>query len=84
MGKSQFDQVELYHKGIDEADRVHSADVVVEGFREEGHLLPVVTFDVTHRPPPGGQAQQHGLPYTTPDSSHSLSLEPRKERGICV
>jgi hypothetical protein len=75
MGKSQFDQIEAFHEGIDEADRVLLADVVVKRFRKEGYLLPVAAFDVTRLPPPGGQGDRHDLPYTTPYFSHRLSLK---------
>jgi hypothetical protein len=78
MGEVQAFQVERGDEGVDEADGVVLADVVVEGFREEGQLVPVVAFDVPHPPPPRGQGDRHDLPYITPDFSHRLSLEPRR------
>jgi hypothetical protein len=81
MGKAQFFQIEAFGEGIDKADRVLLTDVVIQGFREEGHLIPVVAFDVTHLPPPGGQAEEHDLPYTTPDFSHRLSLDRTGDAG---
>jgi hypothetical protein len=75
MGKVQTFQIEASHEDIDKAHRVLFTDVVIESLREEGHLIPVAAFDVTHMPPPGGQGDRHDLPYTRPDSSHRLSLE---------
>jgi len=75
MGKVQTFQIEASHEGIEKADRVLLADVVIESFREEGHLIPVDPFDVAHPAAPGGQVSRHDLPYTTPDFSHRLSLK---------
>jgi hypothetical protein len=66
MGKVQTFQIEASHEGIDKADRVLLTDVVIESLREEGHLIPVHPFDVAHPAAPGGQAEGHDLPYTTP------------------
>jgi hypothetical protein len=81
MGEAQFFQFEAFHEGIDKADRVLLTDVVIESLREEGHLIPVAAFDVTHLPPPGGQAEGHDLPYTRPDFSHRLSLMLTRRAG---
>ena len=75
VGEAQFHQIEGGHEGVDEADGVLLADIVVQGFREEGHLIPVAAFDMAHWLPPRGQGNELDLPYTTPDFSHGLSLE---------
>ena len=75
MGKAQTFQVEASHEGINKADRVLVAHVVIQSFREEGNLIPVHPFDMLHRSSPGGQRKKPDLPYTTPDFSHSLSLK---------
>jgi hypothetical protein len=45
MGKPQTLQVEASHEGINEADRVLLADVAIESFREQCHLIPAHPFN---------------------------------------
>jgi hypothetical protein len=81
MGETQLLQIEGSHEGVDEADGVLLADVVIEGFREEGHLVPIHTFDMAHLASPSGHGGEHDLPYTTPGFSHSLSLKLTRRAG---
>jgi hypothetical protein len=81
MGEAQPLHVEALHERINEADPVLLADVVIESFREEGHLIPVAAFHMAHRRPPGGQGNDLDLPYTTPDFSHRLSLKLTRQAG---
>jgi hypothetical protein len=85
MGEAQPLHVEALHERINEADRVLLADVIIESFREEGHLIPVAAFDMALRRPPCGQGNDLDLPYRTPDFSHRLSLEPTRRADVnCI
>jgi hypothetical protein len=82
MSEAESLQIEAGCESVDEADGILLGDGVVEGFGEEGHPIPIAAFHVTHEFSPRGQGTDLDLPYTTPDSSHRLSLKPWKTTRI--
>jgi hypothetical protein len=82
MGRVQTFRIEASHGGVEKADRVLFTDVVIESFREEGHLIAVDPFNVAHPAAPGGQAGGHDLPHTRRDLPNRLSLMPWKTTRI--
>lgn len=57
MGESNGVQVRVIDEGIDKADRVLLGDVLVQGFRKEGHLVAVKAFDMLHGVPRSRQGE---------------------------
>jgi len=51
MGETHLIQVKGVEECVDKANGAFLRDVIIESFREEGHLIPIETFDMLHGVP---------------------------------